>query len=118
MKLIDDFRLSFRIEGYPRALDGAELLTNINVRPEATVFTYTHAAFTVREIVFAPVDAAGVIILLDIDSTLPMTVRASFRPRLSLAWPAGLMTGDLGWEEKEHLYYLTEESNRFTGMIG
>jgi hypothetical protein len=56
--------------------------------------------------------------LLDVKTVLPMTVTASFRPRLKLAWPAGLMTGNLEWDEKQHAYYITEESKRFVGMIG
>src|SRR5258705_11849499 len=56
--------------------------------------------------------------LLDVKSVLPMTVTTSFRPRLKLAWPAGLMTGNLEWDEKQHAYYITEESKRFVGMIG
>ncbi|CAN5683691.1 hypothetical protein BH20ACI3_BH20ACI3_41010 [soil metagenome] len=118
MKLLDDFQLSFRIEGYPLEFRAADLAVLINARPEATTFTYTHAAFTIHQTIFAPVDEAGIIMLLDIKSTLPIGVMVSFRPKLKLAWPAGLMTGNLEWDKKEHLYYITEESKRFVGMIG
>jgi glycogen debranching enzyme len=118
MKLLDDFELSFRIEGYPLEFRASDLAVEINVRPEATIFTYSHAAFTVRQIIYAPVDEPGVIMLLDIKSVLPMTIGVSFRPKLSLAWPAGLMTGNIGWEEKQHVYYITEESKRFVGVVG
>ncbi|MBA3354913.1 MAG: hypothetical protein H0U18_03030, partial [Pyrinomonadaceae bacterium] len=47
MKLLDDFQLSFRIEGYPLEFRAADLAVLINARPEATTFTYSHAAFTV-----------------------------------------------------------------------
>ena len=118
MKLLDDFQLSFRIEGYPLEFRAADLAVLINARPEATTFTYSHAAFTVRQTIFAPVDEPGIIMLLDMKSTLPISVTVSFRPKLKLAWPAGLMTGNLEWDKKEHLYYITEESKRFVGMIG
>jgi glycogen debranching enzyme len=118
MKILDDFELSFRIEGYPLEFRGADTLVHTSVRPEATVFTYSHAAFTVRQVVFAPVDEPGLVMLLDVDSVLPMTVAVSFRPRLRLAWPAGLMTGNLDWNEKERVYYIVEESKRFVGVIG
>jgi glycogen debranching enzyme len=72
----------------------------------------------VRQIIYAPVDEPGIIMLLDVKTVLPMSVTASFRPRLKLAWPAGLMTGNLEWDEKQHAYYITEESKRFVGMIG
>ncbi|HEV2914806.1 MAG TPA: GH116 family glycosyl hydrolase [Pyrinomonadaceae bacterium] len=118
MKLLDDFELSFRIEGYPLEFRASDLAVHISVRPEATVFTYSHAAFTVRQIIFAPVDEPGVIMLLDVKSVLPMTIGVSFRPELKLAWPAGLMTGNIGWNEKQHVYYITEESRRFAGVVG
>lgn len=118
LKILDDFELSFRIEGYPLEFRGPEIAVQINARPEATIFTYSHAAFTVRQIIYAPVDEPGIIMLLDVKTVLPMSVTASFRPRLKLAWPAGLMTGNLEWDEKQHVYYITEESQRFVGMIG
>lgn len=118
LKILDELRLSFRIQGYPLEVEGADILASVSVRPEATVFVYSHAAFTVRQIVFAPLDEPGVVILLDIDSTLPMTVLGSFRPRLKLMWPAGLMTANVQWDEKARLYFLTEETKRFAGVIG
>jgi glycogen debranching enzyme len=118
LKILDDFELSFRVEGYPLEFRGADTLVRINVRPEATVFTYSHAAFNVRQIVFAPVDEPGLVMLLDVDTVLPMTVTASFRPKLKLAWPAGLMTANLDWNEKQHVYYIVEESRRFVGVVG
>src|SRR4029453_13489585 len=65
-----------------------------------------------------PVDEPGIILLLAVQSCVPMTVNFSFRPRLKLAWPAGLMTGNLEWDEKLHAYFITEESKRFVGVIG
>jgi glycogen debranching enzyme len=118
LKILDDFELSFRIEGYPLEFRGSDIAVKINARPEATTFTYSHAAFTVRQIIYAPVDEPGIIMLLEVDSVLPISVTASFRPRLKLEWPAGLMTGNLEWDEAQHAYYLTEESKRFVGMIG
>ena len=118
LKLVDDFRLSFRLQGYPLDIDGVDALASVAVRPEATVFTYSHAAFTVREIVFTPIDEPGVVILLDVDGALPMTVTASFRPRLRLMWPAGLMTPSVEWDERKQVYFLTEETKRFAAVVG
>ena len=118
MKLLDSFELSFRMAGYPLDIAGADTLTRITTRPEATTFTYSHAAFTVRQTVFAPVDEPGLVMLLDVESVLPMTITASFRPRLRLSWPAGLMTGNLSWDEDAHVYFITEETKRFVGVVG
>jgi glycogen debranching enzyme len=118
LKLVDDFKLAFQIEGYPLEFSGLDTRVAVTVRPEATIFTHSHAGFTVREIVFAPVDEPGIVILLDVRSTLPLTVVGSFRPRLRLMWPAGLMTGDLGWDEKQRVYGITEETRRFAAIVG
>jgi glycogen debranching enzyme len=118
LKLVQDFRLAFRIEGYPLDIDGADTAVWIDVRPEATVVTYAHAAFTVRQTIFAPLHEPAVAMLIDVDSTLPLTVIGTFRPRLKLMWPAGLMTGDAGWDEKERVYSITEETKRFAAVIG
>ena len=118
LKILDDFGLEFQIEGYNLPFSGKDLLTNIEVRPEATIFTYSHAAFTVRQIVYAPVDEQGLISLLDINTTLPMTVGVSFRPKLKLSWPGNLMTPSVGQDEKEKFYFIEEESKKFVGIIG
>ncbi|HET6896900.1 MAG TPA: hypothetical protein VFK70_01065, partial [Vicinamibacteria bacterium] len=73
LKLVDDFKLSFQLQGYPLEIDGAQIATGISVRPESTTFTYSHAGFTVRQTVFAPMDEPGVVMLLDVQSVLPLT---------------------------------------------
>jgi glycogen debranching enzyme len=118
LQILDQFELSFRLEGYPLEFGGADTATLINVRPEATTVTYTHAAFTVRQIIFAPVGEPGIVMLLEVESALPLGVTVSFRPRLKLMWPAGLMTASLGWDEDEKFFYLHEESRRFAGIVG
>lgn len=118
LKLVDDFKLGFLLEGYPLEIDGPQIARWIDVRPEATTFTYSHAGFTVRQILFAPVDEPAIVMLLDVQSVLPLTVVGSFRPRLRLMWPAGLMTGDAGWDAKAQAYSITEETKRFAAVIG
>ncbi|MBX7171514.1 MAG: hypothetical protein K1X72_11205 [Pyrinomonadaceae bacterium] len=118
IKILDDFALDFQIEGYNLPFNGKDILTNIEVRPEATIFTYSHAAFRVRQIIYAPVDEQGLISLLDIKTTLPMTIGVSFRPKLRPMWAAGLMTPFVGQDEKEKYYFIGEESKKFFGIIG
>ena len=118
LKVLEDFRLGFTVEGYPLEIDAHEIAGSISVRPEATILTYHHAAFTVRQVLFAPIDAPGLVMLLDVDTALPLTIRGSFRPRLRLMWPAGLMTQNTGWDADASAYVLTEESNRFAAVVG
>jgi glycogen debranching enzyme len=118
LKVLEDLRLSFSLEGYPLAVPAEDLLAGITARPEATILTYSHAAFSVRQILFVPIDQPAVVMLLDVKTTLPMRITASFRPRLRLMWPAGLMTPFVSWDEKAGLYSIGEESRRFAGAIG
>ena len=118
LKILDDFSLSFRLEGYPLEIHGSDIMASIRVRPESTTLTYAHAAFRVEQIMFAPIDEQAVVLLLDVESVLPLTITASFRPRLRLMWPATSMTGAIGWDAAEHVYALSEETGRYAGIIG
>src|SRR5256884_844419 len=118
LQVLDRFEVSFRLEGYPLELNAADTSAVIDVRPEATTITYSHAAFTVRQTIFAPLDEPGVLLLFDVDSALPLNIVVRFRPRLKLMWPAGLMTGGLLWDERARAYFITEETGRFVRVVG
>ena len=118
LKLLDDLRFAFRIEGYPQEIAGEDALARVAARPESTTLTYSHAAFTARVTLVAPVDEAALLILVEADTTLPLGVTVSFRPRLGLMWPAGLQTGNIGWNASTRAYEITEESGRYAGLIG
>jgi glycogen debranching enzyme len=118
LKILDDFTLSFSLEGYPLEISGRDVISAVEVRPEGTSFIYSHAAFTVRESIIAPQDEPGILVLLDIRTTRPIRVTASFRPRLRLMWPAGSMTANVGWDERAERYTLTEETGKFAAVVG
>jgi len=118
LKLLDDFELFFRLQGYPLEFAARDLAVAVEVRPEGTTFTHAHAGFTARLTVFAPIDEPGILVLLDVRSALPLTVIGSFRPRLRLMWPAGLMTGNVSWDEEAQIYTITEETRRFAAVVG
>lgn len=117
LKLVHDWRLKFSIAGYPLAYDGRDLMTRITVRPEATTITYTHAAFTVRQVVFAPIDAPGVVMLLDVESVRPVTVHGVFRPDLRLMWPAGMPQDNIAFDAARDRYQLTVPGHPYAGVI-
>src|SRR5437588_1271403 len=66
----------------------------------------------------APVDEQALVVLLDVQTTLPITMTASFRPRLRLMWPATSMTSNVGWDEAAHVYYVTEETRHYAAVVG
>lgn len=118
LKVIDGFQLSFALEGYPVPVPVSELGGTIEVRPEATILTASHAAFSVRQILFAPIDEPALVLLLEIDTTLPMTITGSFRPVLRPMWPAGAGSATISWDAVARAYDIAEESGRFAGIVG
>ncbi len=118
LKILEDARLTFNLEDYPVPSDGLQIMRRIEVRPEATTLVYTHPAFTVRQTILAPIDEPGIVMLLDVDALRPLTVSMSFRPDLGLMWPAGLMTGFVGFDAPRRRYFTGEETQRFYGVVG
>ena len=118
LKVFEGGRLTFSLEDYPVPSDGLAIMRRIEVRPEATTLVYTHPAFTVRQTILAPIDEKGVVMLLDVDALRPLTISMEFAPDLGLMWPAGLMTGFVGFDADHARYFVGEETQRFFGIVG
>ena len=118
LKLYDDLGLHFAIDDYPVPVAGTDVMRRIEVRPEATTLVYTHPAFTVRQVIFAPIDETGVVHLLDVETARPLHIDVSFRPDLSLMWPGGLGTGFVGFDYEARRYFTGEETQTYYGLIG
>lgn len=94
LQLVSDLRLSFRFalppvgSEIPPEIPAQDVATRITVRPEATTLTYVHGAFTVRQIVFVPLTRPGAIMLLDVDTHVPLKISVHFEPTFRLMWPA------------------------------
>ena len=119
LKLVDDLAFAFRLKDYPIEIEGEDVLARVD-RSAAR----GHGARLLARGLHGARDplrsdrGAGLAILLDVESALPMTVIGRFRPRLRLMWPGGLMTPNLEWDEKTRAYVLSEESRRFVGVLG
>jgi hypothetical protein len=90
-KILSNLRISAQLENYSVPIDVNEHAAGIEVRPEATIITFAHAAFTVREIIVAPKhapDGSGALILYQVESVRPLTLTFSFTPNMQLMWPA------------------------------
>ena len=90
-KVLSDMRISAEIKDYPVPIDVNELPSSIDVRPDSTTITFSHAAFTVREIILAPrqvPEGAGALVLYQVEAVRPMTLTFSFTPIMKRMWPA------------------------------
>ena len=91
-KVLSGLRLSAQIEGYPVPIDLTQHAAEIEVQPDHTTITYSHAAITVRQHMFVPAGEAnpghGAQVFFEIDAIKPTVVTISFEPSLVQQWPA------------------------------
>ncbi|MBV8631242.1 MAG: hypothetical protein JOZ83_09985 [Silvibacterium sp.] len=90
-KLLTNMRISAEMKDYPVPIDVNLQAAAIDVRPGSTTITFSHANFTVREIITAPrnaPDGAGAIIFYQIEAVRPMDLTFSFTPVMVRMWPA------------------------------
>jgi glycogen debranching enzyme len=90
VKLLSHFAIRADVEGYAVPIDLNADAAEIAVFPDHTVISYSHIAFTVKQIMFSPDDAedgTGAVVLFQIDSTRPMDLTFSFTPEMRPMWP-------------------------------
>jgi hypothetical protein len=90
-KICSHLRITAEMQNYPVPIDVNEYAAYIEVHPNVTILTYSHANFTIRQIMFAPrnaPDGAGVVVLFQIEAIRPMTLTFSFTPDMYQMWPA------------------------------
>ncbi len=92
VKLLSHMRITAQLKDYTVPIDVNDQSAEITVQPDHTTLTFAHAAFTVREILFATQckqpGEAGVVAMFQVSSTRPVTLTFSFTPELKRMWPA------------------------------
>src|ERR1700733_142910 len=90
-KILSHMRITADMKDYAVPIDVNEQAATIDVQPGHTTITFSHANFTVREILFAPQqapDGAGALAFYQIQAVRPMTLTFSFTPEMQRMWPA------------------------------
>ncbi len=118
LKLFRNFSYSFFIGSSTQPILGKDIVRYISVSPEITTLTFTYQSFTVHATYLTPVEESGAIILLQVDSTLPMTIVCGFLPVLQPMWPAGLGGQYAYWNDKEKAYIISESKGQNHGIVG
>jgi len=118
LKVLHDFRLSFGTQDYADPIPGVNLVSSVDVRPEASVVRFAHAAFTVDAVWVVPLNDQGAIILLDVSTSQPLQVVVKFRPDLKPMWPAALGGQYSYWDAGLKAYVLGEASGKQAAMVG
>jgi glycogen debranching enzyme len=108
-KILSDWRITAEMNDYPVPIDVNQQAATIEVRPGHTIITFSHANFTVREILFTPQDApegVGALVFYQVEAVRPITLTFSFTPEMRRMWPAPsddrpspewVKTGDSGY---------------------
>lgn len=124
IKLLSNFHIQAEIQDYSVPIDVNEQAAEVEVAPDHTTITYSHAAFTVKEILFATPcssNGTGVMALFHIDAVRPMKLTFSFIPEIKRMWPAAnynspspewIKQGDSGY------YILHTDSDDLAGAVG
>ena len=120
LKIGRGFRLSFATPRYGAPIPGERVARTVEVRPELTTITYSHAAFQVRQHILAPrgADASGILVLLEVDSPDPLEIVAEFHPVLDFMWPASLGGQYAFWDGGRRVFVLSESLERHNAVVG
>ena len=118
LKLLHGFNLAFQTPLYAAPIPASDIARTVEITPSGATVTYSHAAFTVRERIFVPLDEPAVAVVLDVESVRPLEIVASFNADLQLAWPGGLGGQYILWNDGEKAFELTEGRRQFNAFVG
>jgi glycogen debranching enzyme len=92
VKLLHNARLTARLQNYDAPIDLNDYASSIEVRPDHTTITYSHAGITVRQHMFIPHTAeqglATAVVLFEVHAIRKAELSLSFEPSLERQWPA------------------------------
>jgi glycogen debranching enzyme len=116
LKIFREFHLTFHIGD--RALPAESLARTLTVRPESASILYVGDSFRVRETLCVPVNEAGAIILLDVETEEPLEVEAAFVGDFQLEWPASLGGTYINWDAKQRAVVFGAEARKYAALVG
>jgi glycogen debranching enzyme len=89
-KILGGVHLTVNMQDYAVPIDVNHQAAQIDVEPDHTTITYSHANFTIRQIMVAPKteDKTGAMVFYEIEAIRPMDLTLSFDPVMQRMWPA------------------------------
>ena len=92
VKILHNAHLTARLKDYDAPIDLNAHASAMEVRPDHTTITYSHAAITVKQHMFIPHDAeagmAAAVVLFEVHAARPAEISLSFEPSMERQWPA------------------------------
>jgi glycogen debranching enzyme len=124
-KIFSNLHLSAELDGYTIPIDLNAAAATIDVQPDHTTITYSHAAITVRQHMFVPAgdsdEAGGGIIFFEIESLRPAVLTISFEPAMVQQWPApSFGRPSASWRPISNggAFVLSTDNPEIFGMVG
>ena len=124
VKILSNFRIRAELANYAVPIDVNALAAEIKVTPAETTITYSHAAFTIRQHMFASrgtnAPAAAVIAYFEIESARPIDITFSFTPEMLRMWPApnfGRPNGEWVARGNGGVYILHTDNPHFSAIV-
>jgi glycogen debranching enzyme len=88
-KIFSNLRLCVSMQDYAVPIEVNPHAAAIDVQPDETTITYSHANFSIRQIMIAPKSGnPGALIFFSFSAVRPMTVTFSFHADMQRMWPA------------------------------
>ena len=123
VKILSDFRIRAELADYSVPIDVNALAASVRVTPAETIITYSHAAFTLRQHMFAgrgQNNSLPAAVFFEIDSIRPLSLTFSFTPEMLRMWPApnfGRPNGEFVKQGDSGYYILHTDNEHFSAAI-
>ncbi len=118
LKVLHGFQLAFGTPAYADPIPGSELASWVDVRPESSLVRYAHDSFTADAMWLVPFDEPGGLVLLDIQTSVPLRVFVRFRIDLKPMWPAALGGQFSYWDKDVNAFVAGEAGRKHAALIG
>lgn len=118
LKVLHDLHLAFGVPAYADPIPASSLATWVDVRPEASTVRYAHDSFTADAVWLVPLNESGGLVLLDMSTSVPVTVHVRFRVDLKPMWPAALGGQYSYWDDALKAYVIGEASRKNAALVG
>ncbi|HSF18197.1 MAG TPA: GH116 family glycosyl hydrolase [Vicinamibacteria bacterium] len=118
LKVFHGFELLFELADYGEPIPAAGLSSGVEIRPESSTVRYSHASFTSDVTWLVPIDEPGGLVLVEVDASDVVGLRARFHTDLKLMWPAALGGQYSYWDEELSAYVITESTRRHAAIVG
>lgn len=116
LKIFKDLRLRFRLDGHD--IPAASIARRVTAQPGGFTIVYSSDDFRVAETLAASMDEPGAVILLDVDSRVPLGIDVAFRRDFQLMWPASIGTGYVAWAQSTKAFHFGADGEKFAAVLG